>query len=154
MTDFKTRRTHRERLGFNSSYHISKKRSLSHAISQVRFAIFALTDIEGYGCSASSCTFCTLADLGWQRFYDWEICLQLRTCLLGFWETHKGLWSPEVIYYTATLQQQENYESRFQKEELEKRLEKLQADFDGVKQTLSQVLAACNTLAQTPSLHT
>ncbi|KAF9550399.1 hypothetical protein EC957_000701 [Mortierella hygrophila] len=45
---------------------------------------------------------------------------------------------PDKIYYTATLQQQENYEKHFQKEELEKRLETLAADFADIKQMLSK----------------
>ncbi|KAF9910669.1 hypothetical protein EC991_005975 [Linnemannia zychae] len=47
---------------------------------------------------------------------------------------------PDVICYTATLQQQENYEKRFQKEDSEKRLEALRADLAEVRQMLSQVL--------------
>ncbi|KAG0271651.1 hypothetical protein BGZ95_000503 [Linnemannia exigua] len=39
----------------------------------------------------------------------------------------KATWFPKVIYYTATLQQQENYKKYFQKEELRKQLELLLA---------------------------
>ncbi|KAF9123551.1 hypothetical protein BGW39_008892 [Mortierella sp. 14UC] len=59
----------------------------------------------------------------------------------GFREAKKE-WFPDVIYYTATLQQQENYEKYFQKEDLAKRLEILLADFAEIKQMLSQSLAA------------
>ncbi|KAG0371435.1 hypothetical protein BGX24_001674 [Mortierella sp. AD032] len=59
----------------------------------------------------------------------------------GFRETYKERF-PDVIYYTATLQQQENHEKCFQKEDLEKRLETLMADFTDVKLMLSRVLAA------------
>ncbi|KAF9333443.1 hypothetical protein BGZ91_011251 [Linnemannia elongata] len=58
---------------------------------------------------------------GFRKAYEWKV--------------------PDVIYYTATLQQQEEYEKHFHKEELEKRLETLLADFADVKQMLSQVLA-------------
>jgi len=49
--------------------------------------------------------------------------------------------SPEVVYFTAILQQQENYEKLFLKEELEERLVTLRADIADIKQMLSQVLA-------------
>lgn len=63
-----------------------------------------------------------------------KFCLQLQSLLTGFRNAYKPLF-PDVIYYTATPQQQENHE-------LEKRLESLLADFADVQQMLSQALAA------------
>ncbi|KAK3833210.1 MAG: hypothetical protein J3R72DRAFT_453610 [Linnemannia gamsii] len=59
----------------------------------------------------------------------------------GFRETYKEKF-PDVIYYTATLQQQENHKKYFQKEDLEKQLETLMVDFTDVKLMLAKVLAA------------
>ncbi|KAF9079777.1 hypothetical protein BGX23_003252, partial [Mortierella sp. AD031] len=62
-------------------------------------------------------------------FYVVMMSLISLNILIGFREAYEKKWFPNVIYYTATLQQQEDYEKNFQKEELEKRLETLLADF-------------------------
>lgn len=68
-------------------------------------------------------------------------CLHLQIRLLGFREAYK--WRvPDVIYYTATLKQQENYEKHLHEERMEKPDGTRPMDLDGLKQMTSQGLVA------------